>query len=285
LKPSEFVHHPVGSIGEAVAALAEFAPVGGRILAGGQSLVPMMAFRLAQPAHLIDINRIAGLGTVAVTGDTLSIPAAVRHARFHRPVVDGPLGALLSLVVRHIAHAPIRNRGTFCGSIANADPSAEWGTVLVALDGVVMARNATAERSIPATEFHQGVMTTALQEDEMLTAVRLPLLPQNTRFGFSEHSRRAGDYAQAMTLVTWQMQGGAIIRARFAVGGVEPFPRRLATVEAMLEGATPGPSLFRDAIEAAAHAVVPMEDGQLSASLRRNLLRATTRRALTQAAA
>jgi carbon-monoxide dehydrogenase medium subunit len=285
LKPSPFVHHLVRSIDEAVAALAAWAPEGGRILAGGQSLVPMMAFRLAQPTHLIDINRIPGISNPAIDDNTLVIPAGVRHAAFHRPMIGGKLGALLAQVVAHIAHGPIRNRGTFCGSIANADPSAEWGVVLTALDGLAIARDTAGRRMIEAADFYQGIMTTALREAEMLTAIHLPILPHDTRFGFSEHSRRAGDYAQAMTLATWQLQDGRISHARVAVGGVEPCPRRLAAVEALLEGREPGPALLETAADAAAAAIAPMTDGQISASLRRNLLRAVTRGALRQAAA
>ena len=284
MKPSPFSHHPVRSIDEAVAALGALAPEGGRILAGGQSLVPMMAFRLAQPGHLIDINRIPGIDLPRWEGSDLIIPAGVRHAVFERPA-GGALGSLLGMVVRHIAHRPIRNRGTFCGSVANADPSAEWGVVLVALAGEVIARGQAGTRAIPAGAFHQGIMTTALREDEMLVEVRLPGLPEATRMGFAEHSRRAGDYAQAMALVTWQLRDGRISGPRLAIGGVEPCPRRLEAVEQALEGGVPGTALFRDLVALAADVVEPMEDGQVSAALRRDLLRAVTRRALLQAAA
>ena len=123
MKPAPFRHYAPTTVDEAVALLARLAPDDGRVLAGGQSLVPTMAFRLARPAHLIDINGIAALDRLAVEGDKLSIGACVRHAAFHRPAADGPLGKLLATVVRHIAHYPIRTRGTFCGSIANADPA------------------------------------------------------------------------------------------------------------------------------------------------------------------
>ena len=121
MKPAPFRHHAPKTIEEAVQTLAEVAGEDGRVLAGGQSLVPIMAFRLARPAHLVDINGVAELQRLAVDGDRLVIGACVRHAAFHRPVVAGPLGLLLSRVVRHIAHYPIRTRGTFCGSLAHAD--------------------------------------------------------------------------------------------------------------------------------------------------------------------
>src|SRR6185312_9260149 len=118
MKPAAFIRHVPKTLDEAVRMLAEVAPQDGRVLAGGQSLVPIMAFRLAKPAHLVDINEVAGLEAIRSDGKTLSIGACVRHGAFHKPVADGPLGALLATVVRHIAHYPIRMRGTFCGSLA-----------------------------------------------------------------------------------------------------------------------------------------------------------------------
>ena len=139
--------------------------------------MPIMAFRLARPAHLIDINRVAGLDRLEIADGRLRIGAQVRHAAFHRPVVAGPLGALLASVVCDIAHYPIRMRGTFCGSLAHADPAAEWGLVAVTLDAELVAVSRRGERTIPASDFFQGVMETALAPDELLVEARLPLLP------------------------------------------------------------------------------------------------------------
>ncbi len=197
MKPAPFTYHAPRTVEEAVAMLAEVAPDDGRVLAGGQSLVPTMAFRLARPAHLVDINGVVELTRLAVDGDALSIGAGVRHAAFHRPVIDGPLGRLLSTVVHHIAHYPIRTRGTFCGSLAHADPSSEWCLVAATLGATMVARSTRGTRSVTADDFFQGLMTTALAEDELLVEARLPLLGADTRFGFYEFSRRAGDYALA----------------------------------------------------------------------------------------
>src|SRR5712691_2043559 len=150
MKPAPFRYHAPKTIEEAVALLAEVAPQDGRVLAGGQSLVPTMAFRLARPTHLIDINGVEALTRLAVDGGRLCIGACVRHEAFHRPVVDGPLGKLLSAVVRHIAHYPIRTRGTFCGSIAHADPASEWCLVAAALGAEMVARRAGGTRTIAA---------------------------------------------------------------------------------------------------------------------------------------
>src|SRR4030081_1128246 len=193
MKPARFRHYAPTTVDEAVALLARLAPDDGRVLAGGQSLVPTMAFRLARPAHLIDINGIVALDRLAVEKERLSIGACVRHVAFHRPVVDGPLGKLLATVVRHIAHYPIRTRGTFCGSIANADPAAEWCTVAAALGAEMVARREGGTRVIPADRFFAGIMSTALTEDELLTEVRLPLLAAGARlrvFGVRPAFRR-----------------------------------------------------------------------------------------------
>ncbi|MFZ3310121.1 MAG: FAD binding domain-containing protein, partial [Xanthobacteraceae bacterium] len=203
MKPAAFRYHAPKTLDEAVALLAEVAADDGRVLAGGQSLVPTMAFRLAKPSHLVDINGVAALNRLAVEDGKLCIGACVRHAAFHDPVCEGPLGKLLTDVVRHIAHYPIRNRGTFCGSLAHADPASEWCLVLAALDGEVLAKSVRGERVIAARDFFKGVMTTALAEDELLIEARLPLLPAGTAAGFYEFNRRAGDFALAMALAAY----------------------------------------------------------------------------------
>jgi aerobic carbon-monoxide dehydrogenase medium subunit len=255
------------------------------VLAGGQSLVPTMAFRLARPAHLVDINGVAALDRLTVFEGKLVIGACIRHAAFHRPVCDGPLGKLLSEVVRHIAHYPIRNRGTFCGSLAHADPASEWCLVLAALDGEVVAKSARGERVIAARDFFQGMMTTALRDDELLIEARLPILAADTRCGFYEFNRRAGDFALAAALGCYRVDGGKIVEPRLAVGGAEVNPRRIAEAERALLGGVPGDKAFRAAAAAATAAIDPMEDMVNSAEFRRDLVLAVARRALERAAA
>jgi aerobic carbon-monoxide dehydrogenase medium subunit len=285
MKPAPFRYHAPKTIDEAVETLAEVAGEDGRVLAGGQSLVPIMAFRLARPQHLVDINGVAALRRLAVDGDWLSIGACVRHAAFHKPVESGPLGRLLATVVRHIAHHPIRTRGTFCGSIAHADPASEWCLVAAALGAEMVARDARGTRTIPARDFFHGIMATALNEDELLTEVRLPLLPADIRFGFYEFNRRAGDFALAMALVTFRLEGGVIREPRVAVGGVEAQPRRIAPAEQALAGQAPAAAAFEAAAAAVAVAVDPLDDATTSATYRRDLARTVTRRALERAAA
>ena len=284
MKPAPFVRHVPTTVEEAVTLLGKLAPSDGRVLAGGQSLVPIMAFRLAKPAHLIDINEIAELSHIGNDGKVLAIGACVRHAAFHKPVVAGPLGTILSFVARHIAHYPIRTRGTFCGSIAHADPSSEWCLTAVTLDAAIVARSVRGERVIAAKTFFAGLMTTALAEDELLTQVRIPLPPSDTRFGFNEFSRRAGDFAMGAALVSYRLDNGRIADPRIGVGGAEASPRRLIAAEAALAGEPPGDRIFRRAAEAAAQAIDPLEDHQTNADYRRDLVRAVVRRALEMAA-
>ena len=282
MKSAPFVRHVPRTVDEAITMLGEFGPQDGRVLAGGQSLVPIMAFRMARPAHLVDINGIAALARLSRSGDTLSIGATVRHAAFHRPPVDGPMGRLLANVVRHIAHYPIRTRGTFCGSVAHADPSSEWCLVSATLSAQMIATSKRGQRAITADTFFQGIMTTTLAEDEILTEVRLPCISDQTRFGFYEFNRRAGDFAIAMALVTYRLAGNVIADARIGIGGAETHPRRILEAEAALNGRAPKPETFGSAAEAAANAVDPMEDIQADAEYRRDLVRAVTRRALEQ---
>jgi aerobic carbon-monoxide dehydrogenase medium subunit len=283
MKPASFSYHAPTSLDEAIALLAELAPQDGRVLAGGQSLVPTMAFRVARPSHLIDINGIAELAELTATDDVVRIGACVRHAAFESDTVPGVTGTLLREVVQNIAHYPIRTRGTFCGSIANADPASEWCCVMAALEGVVLLRSRRGMRRVPAAEFYQGIMTTALQEDELIVACELPILPNDTLTGFVEFSRRKGDFAIAMALVTYRLERGAMVEPRVAIGGAEPYARRLPEVESLLRGQMTCEAVFSAAAEAAALAIDPMEDINNTASYRRGLVRTLVQRALEAA--
>jgi aerobic carbon-monoxide dehydrogenase medium subunit len=283
MKPAPFRYHAPKTVDEALARLAEVAPQDGRVLAGGQSLVPAMAFRLARPAHLVDINGIAPLARLAAADGKLAIGACVRHAAFYRGAAEGPLGRLLATVVRHIAHHPIRTRGTFCGSLAHADPASEWCLAAATLGAEMVARSVKGTRTIAAADFFAGLMTTALEDDELLTETRLPLLPPDTRFGFYEFSRRAGDFAIAMALVTFRLTDGRIREPRIGVGGAEPKPRRIAAAEQALDGQRPAPEAFAAAADAAMAAVDAMEDATYNAEYRRELVRTVTYRALEAA--
>jgi len=284
MKPASFTYHAPASLDEALGLLAELAPQDGRILAGGQTLVPTMAFRMARPAHLIDINGIEELRRLEVVDGWLRIGAGVRHAWFEGDRVPGALGRLLRKVVRHIAHQPIRTRGTFCGSVANADPASEWCCTTATLDGVIVAQSARGTRRIAAGDFYQGVMATDLHEDEMVVRVELPLLDDATRSGFCEFSRRAGDFAIAMVLAAYRIENGRIAEARIGVGGAEGAPRRIAEAEAALNGQPASAATFDAAARAAAAAIMPFDDHNNTIEFRRSLVATLAKRALEQAA-
>ena len=278
MKPAPFTYHNPRTVKDAVAALA--AHQDAKVLAGGQSLVPVMAFRLARPAHLVDINGIDELDYVRADGGRLRIGARTRHAAFHKPVEPGVLGQLLTTVVRNIAHWPIRMRGTLCGSIAHADASSEWCCTAATLDAEIKLVSARGERTVKAADYFQGFLMTDRADDELIVEASLPLLPAGTRFGFEEFSRRAGDYALGMCLAVVRSEGGKVAEARIGVGGAEPFPRRIRQAEAAIAGKALDKAACVAAAEAAAKAVDPMSDVQADPEYRRDLVRAMVRRAL-----
>jgi carbon-monoxide dehydrogenase medium subunit len=171
-------------------------------------------------------------------------------------------------------------RGTFCGSLAHADPSSEWCLVSATLGAKLVARSVRGERVIDVGDFLEGIMSTSLREYELLAEARLPLPPADTKFGFYEFSRRAGDFAMAAALAGYRVVDGVMAEARLGIGGAEAAPRRIAEAEALLNGQPPVTEAFRAAAEAAADAIDPLEDIQTSGEYRRDLVRAVARRAL-----
>lgn len=283
MKPSIFKRHVPRSLLDAIAILGDLQEDDCRVLAGGQSLVPMMAFRMAQPANLVDINEIAGLGQIKVDQNILIVDPLVRHSQFGRSIAPGPTGSLLTRVMHHIAHFPIRTRGTFCGSLAHADPSSEWCLVAATLGASVIAQSLGGTREIAADDLFEGLMATSLESDEMIVAAHIPLLSSQTRWGFYEFARRSGDYAIAMSLVSYELSHGSIVNARIGLGGAESKPRRIAEAEQLLEGKPPTSELFRNAAEIAASAIEPMEDLQADERYRRDLVKVVVHRALEAA--
>jgi carbon-monoxide dehydrogenase medium subunit len=268
-----------------VSLLAKLADEDVRVIAGGQSLVPMMAFRLARPGHLIDLNSVAGLAEIADQSDMLEIGALVRHNDIAKAKHGGVTLSVLKAIMPNIAHHPIRTRGTICGSLAHADPASEWCLSAATLDAVLITQSSKGARQIAAADWFQGAMTTDLQADEVLRAVRFPQLPKETRFAFREFSRRSGDFAIVATLVSFELKDGRIANARIGIGGAEGFPRRIAKAEAILNGAVPSSDLFAKAGAAVAGDLDPMEDQSTKADYRRDLAAALVERALVEAAA
>jgi carbon-monoxide dehydrogenase medium subunit len=281
VKPASFEYFVPGTVDEALSLLAGIE--GAKVLAGGQSLVPAMNFRLARPAALIDVNQIGGLDQVTVTDEEVRIGAMTRHRSLENPNFDGPLASLLGEMARHVGHMPIRVRGTFGGSLAHADPAAEWCLLARALDATIVASSNTGVREIPAEEFFATVFTTTLRTNELLTEVRLPRLNQRHLVGFSEFSRRAGDFALAMVVLAVEIEAGIVQTARLAAGGVADVPVRLAAAERALTGNRWEASSWEAAAEAGMDEIEPFEDIHGSAAYRRDLMGALLRRACGRA--
>ena len=254
-----------------------------KILAGGQTLVPAMNFRLLKPEVLVDVNAVTNGDVIRTEQGKLIIGALARHVKFETPVCAGGLETLLPCMSRYIAHAPIRMRGTFAGSLAHADPASEWCTLLAALQGEVVAWGTNGERVIPANDFFLFPLQTSLKPFEIIKEVNLPLLDEKWVCGFQEFSRRAGDFGLALTLACLSIEGGIIKNARIGIGGVAATPFRSGVAEELLVGAEPSNKLFALAAEAAASEIIdPLEDQHATASYRLDLVRALLPRALAE---
>lgn len=282
VKPAAFDYKRPESVDETIGLLEQLGDEA-KILAGGQSLVPLMNFRFARPGVIIDINRIPGADFINVEDRYLAIGALARHARFEHPVEEGALGNLLSKAAGYVGHAPIRARGTFCGSIAHADPAAEWCMIACALDAEIVVRSHRGRRVIGADSFFKTTFSTDLKDDELLEAVRLPVLERGTAAGFSEFSRRAGDFAIVGVVAVLSLSDASITNARVALSGVGGRPLRSVGAEKLLAGEKPSDAVFADAGQAAASEVEPIEDIHGSKDYRRDLVRVLVRRALSEA--
>ena len=280
MKPASFEYHLPRSIEEMTDMLSRYGEEG-RILSGGQSLVPAMNFRLSRPEHIIDINKLKELDWLETTEDRLRIGSLVRHVVFEKSVTDDVLGQLLADVARYIAHWPIRVRGTFAGSLAHADPASEWCLVAVTLDAEIIVLGPRGKRSVSASEFFLGGFRTAVANDEAIVEVNLPLLGRGVSFGFAEFSRRTGDFALAMSLsVIWLDESGLIERALVGIGGVESRPVRVHDAETALRGEAPSSRLFDQIAEIVAENLKPIEDIHADAEFRLDLSQSMTRKAL-----
>jgi CO/xanthine dehydrogenase FAD-binding subunit len=278
MKPAAFDYLRPASADEAVAQLAEY---GGdaKILAGGQSLVPLLNFRMLRPSVLIDINRLTELDYIREDGAGLRIGALTRHHTLEMSPLVRQRFPVLGEAMAHVAHLAIRNRGTIGGSLSHADPAAELPMIAVLLDAEIR----TGSRSHPAQRFFLGPLTTALNEDELITEIVWPALPPRTGWGFEELARRHGDFAIAAVAATLTASGGKIAEARLAAMGVGETPLRLSTVEASLLGQSFTPGLATAAAEQAPGCVQPFGDLHASADYRRHLVGILTERALVAA--
>lgn len=283
MKPAKFDYFKPTTLQAALDVLAE-RPDDFKILAGGQSLLPALNFRLARPAALLDINELSELQHVRASPDALHIGAITRHCYFHRPAVDGPLGALLSKVVHNIAHYPIRQRGTFAGSLAHADPASEWCLVTQTLGAKLVIRSKRGERVVAADNFFRGTFTTALESDEILVEIRLPQLGKGWTSGFYEFSRRKGDFALAMSLAALRLENGVVREALIGLGGVSDRPIKLSLIEQSLIDERLTDSTIEAAGRLAQHSVKAVGDIHATPEYRSDLIFAVVCRALHEAA-
>jgi carbon-monoxide dehydrogenase medium subunit len=284
VKPASFDYHAPATVDEAVALLSRY---GGeaKLLAGGQSLMPLLNFRLARPAALVDLNRIASLAYVREENGQIALGAMTRQRTIEFSPVVARWLPLLGEATRWVGHLPIRSRGTIGGSLAHADPSAEYPAVLAALDGRVIARGPGGERVLTAAELFRTYLTTSLAADEVLVEVRFPRMPDGAGWAFEEFSRRHGDFAIVGVAAVVASEGERRAAARLAIAGAGPVPVRVGDAEAILEGNGLGERAIAAAAARAAELVEPDSDLHATAAYRRNLTRVLTARALRQAIA
>lgn len=282
VKPAPFAYHRAFDVRGAVDLLAQLGP-DAKLIAGGQSLVAMMNFRLARPSALVDLGRVEGLRYIQRTGDALRIGALTTHHAVETSAALRDGFGVLPRAARWIGHYPIRTRGTVGGSIAHADPTAEWCVLAVLLDAEIVTQGPGGSRSIPAREFFQGFFTTALRPDEMIVEVVFPRPAR--RAALTEFARRMGDFAIVAAAVSVDLSGTTCRGARIALGGVDATPIRVPDAEQVLAGADVGEAAFSEAAEIASRVIEPADDAHGSASYRRTLTRTLVFRALQEAVA
>lgn len=282
MKPARFDYVRAESIAHAVEALAG-AGGDGKVLAGGQSLMPMMNFRLVKPSVLVDINRIPDLDRIRLEAGALRLGALVRHRMTAEDGLVARHIPVLHAAMKHVAHLTVRNRGTFCGSVCHADPAAEMPMMTLLLDGTVHIASPRGDRTMAARDFLVGSLSTALEPDEMVVAVDLTIPEDGTGWAFEEFSRRHGDYALAAVAVLMARADGRMRNVRIAMMGIADTALRFADVEAALEGREGTPSAFDEAAALLQAAIQPNSDLNASADYRRHLAGALARRALADA--
>jgi carbon-monoxide dehydrogenase medium subunit len=282
MKPAAFDYVVAESVDAAVAALAA-ADGEAKILAGGQSLVPMLNFRLLRPSVLVDINRIPDLAFIEEEADAIVVGALTRHHRLETSPVIARHVPVLAESMRHVAHLAIRNRGTIGGSLSHADPAAELPMLALLLDATLRVISPVGPRAIPARDFFLGPLTVDLASDEMVTRIVLPKLPPATGWGFAEVARRSGDFALAAVAATLTLRDGAIAEARIALTGVDETAKRAREAEALLAGRALTPDLIETAVASIRVSVNPPSDLHASADYRRHLVGVLAGRALADA--
>jgi carbon-monoxide dehydrogenase medium subunit len=285
MKLPSFEYACPASVADAVKLLASHEG-DAKVLAGGQSLVPMLAFRVASPTLLVDLRKLKDLRKVKISKEGVSLGAMTRwrdiedNERLHKAQ------PLLCAAIEHVAHYQVRNRGTVGGSVAHADPAAEMPGIALTCDAEIHVIGNSGSRAIPAGEFFLGPLTTALEPDEIIVEIRLPAWPAKRRWGFQEFSRRRGDFAMAAAALFYdQDKSGKASNAHVGVIGVGDTPLRLPQVEALLNGRVIDEATIAEADKLASESVNPSDDIHASAAYRKSLVGTMVERALKDAAA
>ncbi len=282
MKPPPFDYVRVDSVDAAIAALRR-SDGDARLLAGGQSLVPMLNFRLLRPSLLVDINGIAGLSDIEVAGDVVRIGALTRHRQLEiSPAIAAHL-PVIATAMGHVAHLAIRNRGTIGGSLSHADPAAELPMLALLLDAELEIESAAGRRRLAARDFFRGALSVALAADDMLVEIRIPVLPAAAGWGFAEVARRSGDFALAAAAATITVAAGVVRQVRLAVTGVGETPQRMSEAEALLAGQAVGPALLVAVRDSVRSVVEPGSDLHASSDYRRHLVGVLAQRAVADA--
>ena len=288
MKPAPFDYHAPETLDEAVGLLARLEHEGrdAKIIAGGQSLMPMLAMRIARPEVLVDLRRLCTLDYIREDGTHVAIGAMTSKQAAADSALVRARQPLFHAATELVGHIQIRNRGSVGGSFANADPASEYPAIALVLDIELVAQGPGGRRRIAAKDFFLSLMTTSLGPSDILTEVRLPAHPGARRWGIQEFARRRGDLALAGVALTYDLDGSRCRNARIAAFGAEPTPVRLGAAEKVLEGKPAQAATFEEAGRAAAAALEdPMSDIHASAAQRRDLVRTLTTRALADAAA
>jgi len=285
VKNPAFTYHRPESLNEALALLVEYGDEA-KILAGGQSLLPVMALRLGHPEHLIDINRVPGLDQITTGADGVSIGALVRHVQAERSADLVTAAPLIHAAMPHIGHRAIRSQGTVCGSIAHADPAAEMPAVCLATGATMVATSVEGVRELAAADFGDGYLTTALRPIEILTEVRFPVWPTSAGGTVIEVARRHGDYALVGLACMIDAPGGVIASAALSFFGVDNMAVRIDEAEQSLVGkAIDDASAFAAAADIVSSTIEPAADVHATSNYRRHLAGVLTRKGLAESAA
>ena len=286
MKMSPFDYHRPDTVDAAVALLETYG-ADGKVLAGGQSLLPILALRLTHLGHLIDIGRVHGLQSIEVADNgTVSVGATVTHAEVERSDVMAAAAPVVAGAMPHVGHRAIRSRGTVCGSLAHADPAAELPAVALAVDAEMIVQGPARQRTVAARDFFDGYLSSALSEDELLVGVRFPAWRPRAGWSVLEVSRRHGDFALVGLATTLEIdEAGLMRRPALSFFGVASTPVRVTEAEQLLDGNAPDSALFAEAAEVVSGALEPQDDDHASAEYRAHVAGALTRRGLAEAAA